>query len=258
MTIPTNNKKKANYPLFTMNKRRTILLTVCAMLLAASCQQKGTMVVKTDADAQLKSENDSISWAMGNILGQNVLASGIEIDRQLLVQSLLATLDDNNKLLNEEQIVAMQQRIEEKFYASQNERYKSTMEDVRKQEEVYFSQLTAQNPNVKKSDKGFYYEVLKEGDGRKGELGLLVEFDYKGTFTNGQIFDQTYGNRPPIVHMIDEGLMPGLREAFCMMKAGSKYRFYFPSEMAFGAQGSEDIPPFTTVIYEVELHDVHE
>jgi FKBP-type peptidyl-prolyl cis-trans isomerase len=101
-------------------------------------------------------------------------------------------------------------------------------------------------------------QVLKEGDGRKGELGLLVEFDYKGTFTNGQIFDQTYGNRPPIVHMIDEGLMPGLREAFCMMKAGSKYRFYFPSEMAFGAQGSEDIPPFTTVIYEVELHDVHE
>ena len=133
MTIPTNNKKKANYPLFTMNKRRTILLTVCAMLLAASCQQKGTMDVKTDPDAQLKSENDSISWAMGNILGQNVLASGIEIDRQLLVQSLLATLDDNNKLLNEEQIVAMQQRIEEKFYASQNERYKSTMEDVRKQ-----------------------------------------------------------------------------------------------------------------------------
>lgn len=241
-----------------MKNRRTILFTVCAVLLAASCQQKGTMVVKTDADANLKSENDSISWAMGNILGQNVLASGITVDRQLLVQSLLATLDNNNKLLNDEQLAMMQQRIEAHFYASQNEQYQSSLTEARKQEEVYFNQLAAQNPNIKKSDKGFYYEVLKEGDGRKGEPGLIVEFDYKGTFTNGQIFDQTYGNRPPIVHMVDEGLMPGLREAFCMMKAGSTYRFYFPSEMAFGAQGTDDIPPFTAVIYEVELHDVHE
>ena len=107
-------------------------------------------------------------------------------------------------------------------------------------------------------DKGFYYEVLKEGTGRKAEPGLIIDFDYKGTFTNGQIFDQTYGNRSSIVHLVDESLMPGLREGFCMMKAGSTYRFYFPCEMAFGAKGTDDIPPFTTVIYEVELHDVHE
>ena len=92
----------------------------------------------------------------------------------------------------------------------------------------------------------------------QGAPGMVVEFDYKGSFTNGQVFDQTYGNREPIVHVIGETLMPGLFEGLCMMRSGSHYRFYFPSEIAFGARGTEDIPPYTAVIYEVEVHSIHE
>ena len=141
---------------------------------------------------------------------------------------------------------------------NRSQQEQNRLDEVRAREAEYFAQLQKDNPNVIKSDKGFYYEVLKEGNGRKGEPGLVVVFDYKGMFPNGQIFDQTYGNRDEITHVISESIFEGLREGFCLMKAGSKYRFYFPSEMAFGSNGTENIPPYSVVIYEVDLHEVHE
>lgn len=241
-----------------MKTSRIICIALTAILFTVSCQKKGNYVINTEEPAQLSSQNDSISWALGNMLAQDIVATGIDIDREILIQAIISTLDNKTPQLNQEQVAQMQEIIAQRFYASEKEKYDKDFQAVRAEEQAYFTQLLQKNPNVKKSDKGFYYEVLKEGTGRKAETGLIVDFDYKGTFTNGQIFDQTYGNRSSIVHLVDESLMPGLREGFCMMNAGSTYRFYFPCEMAFGEKGTEDIPPFTTVIYEVELHDVHE
>ncbi len=241
-----------------MKTIRIICIALTATLLVIGCQKKGNFTIDTEAPAALKNNNDSISWALGTITAQNIIATGIEVDREVLIQALLTTLDNKTQPLTQEQLMQLQQQIEKQLYVSEQAKYQSSLEEARASEKTYFAQLLQNNPNVKKSDKGFYYEVLKEGTGRKAEPGLIIDFDYKGTFTNGQIFDQTYGNRSSIVHLVDESLMPGLREGFCMMKAGSTYRFYFPCEMAFGAKGTDDIPPFTTVIYEVELHDVHE
>lgn len=241
-----------------MKYRLIIAISLCAVLAASSCQNKGTLTINTDQPASLKSENDSISWAMGCILAETAKATGITYNKQTMLQAFCATMDGKEAPLTREQLSDLQYRIEMKMYEHQSATHRSSMDDVKARENEYFAQLTKSNPNVKKSDKGFYYEVIKQGNGPKASLGSVVDFDYKGSFTNGEIFDQTYGNRSSIVHMVDESLMPGLREAFCMMNAGSTYKFYFPCEMAFGAQGSDDIPPYTTVIYEVELHSVSE
>jgi FKBP-type peptidyl-prolyl cis-trans isomerase len=74
----------------------------------------------------------------------------------------------------------------------------------------------------------------------------------------GQPYDQTYGKRDPIVHVIGTPMFPGLIEAFQLMNAGSRYRFYFPYQVCFGARGSDGIPPFTPMIYEVELHEIYD
>ena len=73
----------------------------------------------------------------------------------------------------------------------------------------------------------------------------------------GEPYDQTYGKRDPIVHVVGEPMFPGLIEAFQLMNAGSIYRFYFPYQVAFGAQGSGNIPGYTPLIYEVEVHELY-
>ena len=74
----------------------------------------------------------------------------------------------------------------------------------------------------------------------------------------GEQFDQSngYSGGEPIIHVVGNPMFPGLLEGMQLMNAGSLYRFYFPNQLAFGANGSEDIPPYTAVIYEVELHEI--
>ena len=242
-------------------KRTSVLFFVAAtVLLAASCQNKDSIVVNTTAEPVLENNIDSLSWAMGFSVAQNIASTGVEFNREILFQSICATLDGKQQPMTEKQTIWKLQQLEEKSFLNQRMVQQSASADAETREAVYFEKLLQENPNVKKSDKGFYYEVLKEGKGRRGEIGLVAVFDYKGMFTNGQIFDQTYGNREPIPHVIGEPMMPGLVEGFCLMNAGSIYRFYFPYMMAFGPNGEPDsgIPPYTTLIYEVELHDLHE
>ncbi len=240
-------------------KRLTFILAA-TILLAASCQNKDSIVIKTEEQPQLSNTLDSLSWAMGFSVAQNIASTGIDFNRELLLQAICTTLDSKQQPMTQQQTIWLLQELEKEAYIHQTTTMQSADNDAKAREEAYFEKLTRDNPNVKYSDKGFYYEVLEEGSGRQGKIGLVVVFDYKGYFTNGQLFDQTYGNREPITHVIGEPLMPGLLEGFCMMKAGSTYRFYFPYEMAFGPKGvpEDGIPAYSTLIYEVEVHEIRD
>lgn len=241
-----------------MKKILFAALTLSLIATATSCHKKGTVVVDTNATPELKTQNDSLSWALGLSIAQNIAATGIDVNREMLILSIYTTLDQKQQPMTQTQTYDLLQEIERLAYLNRSKTQKTQLEDTRAREAEYFANLVKTNPNVKKSDKGFYYEVIKEGNGRQGAPGLVVVFDYKGSFTNGQIFDQTYGNRDAITHVVSETMMPGLIDAFSMMKAGSTYRFYFPAEKAFGANGTEGIPPFSTVIYDIELHEVRD
>ncbi len=242
--------------------KKVITLTAIVAVIAATvaCGDKkhaSRIVVKSDAPAKLATANDTLNWAMGFSLAQTMASAGITLDREVIFQAICATLDQQQQPLTEAQMATALQQLSEISYTNQSQKMQSMKQQVESEETKYFKQLTANNPNIKKSAEGVYYEVLKEGKGTKGDLGLIATFDYKGSFTNGHIFDKTYGNREPIRHVIGDPMFPGMQVALCMMTAGSHYRFYFPSALAFGPQGSADgIPANAILIYEIELHSI--
>lgn len=235
---------------------KKILLATLSVILLASCHKGSTIVVDTEKTPSFNNINDSLSWALGFSVAQNIAATNVDINRELLMQAIFATLDQKNQPFTQQTTTAMLLDLEKRAAMNRMSNQSNQMEETRQRENVYFAKLQQDNPNVKKSDKGFFYEVLKQGNGPIAEVGSIVVFDYKGSLTNGHIFDQTYGNREPITHVVSNEIFPGLYEGFLMMPAGSTYRFYFPCELAFGAQGTQQIPPYATVIYEVELHEV--
>lgn len=233
---------------------KKILFAAICITLLASCH-KG-IVVNPDKTPTFANQNDSLSWALGFSVAQNIASTGVDINREILMQAICVTLDSKQQPFSQQTTTEMLLDLEQRASLNRKMSQDNQMAEIRQREEVYFNKLVRENPNIKKSDKGFYYEVIKQGKGLIAELGSIVVFDYKGSFTNGHIFDQTYGNREPITHVVGHEMMPGLFEGFCMMPGGSTYRFYFPCEMAFGAQGTQGIPPYSTLIYEVELHEV--
>ena len=102
---------------------------------------------------------------------------------------------------------------------------------------------------------GLQFEVLTAGDGAKPTREDQVRTHYHGTLIDGTVFDSSYERGQPAEFPVG-GVIAGWTEALQLMNAGSKWRLYVPSELAYGAQGVGSIPPHSVLVFDVELLDV--
>lgn len=110
-----------------------------------------------------------------------------------------------------------------------------------------------ENPNVTTTASGLQYEVLTEGSGPKPKASDTVTVHYKGTLTNGKVFDSSYDRGEPISFPLDR-VIKGWTEGLQLMSVGAKYRLTIPANLGYGAAGAGGvIPPNATLIFEVEL-----
>lgn len=231
-------------------KRITIPLMAAALMLSA-CNNK---------TPKLNDLNDTLSWALGENFALTLKQSQVtDINEDLVIQALRHTLADNPKLIDDTTyFLAIQYIINQQQQANRQHQQTADPKKVATDQEAYLANLEANNPKVKKHPAGFYYEVLREGKGPKANYAQRIRFDYRSyLMLTGEPYDQTYGKREPIIHVIGNPMFPGLIEGLQLMNAGSIYRFYFPYQLAFGEHGSGDIPGYTPFIYEVELHELY-
>lgn len=104
---------------------------------------------------------------------------------------------------------------------------------------------------------GMYYMPIQQGAGECTQYGDQVKIHYKGYFLNGKQFESTYDRNQPLeFNFGEEGqIIQGFKTALGLMNEGAKMKFIIPSNLAFGDLGSSSniVPPYTTVIYEIEL-----
>jgi FKBP-type peptidyl-prolyl cis-trans isomerase FklB len=105
-------------------------------------------------------------------------------------------------------------------------------------------------------ESGLQYEVITEGSGALPTLASTVRTHYHGTFADGRVFDSSVERGEPAEFPVG-GVIAGWTEALQLMKEGSKWRLYVPSDLAYGEQGSQGaIPPHCALVFEVELLNV--
>jgi len=100
---------------------------------------------------------------------------------------------------------------------------------------------------------GLQYEVLQEGNGpQPSGPSSRVTVHYEGKLINGRVFDSSYKRNQPASFGLNQ-VITGWTEGVQLMKQGSKYRFFIPSQLAYGSRGAGSIPPNSTLIFDVEL-----
>ena len=121
-----------------------------------------------------------------------------------------------------------------------------------------FLRANAAKPGVVTTASGLQYQVLESGPatGRSPTRGDTVKVNYRGTLTDGTVFDSSIERGLPAVFGVGQ-VIPGWTEALQLMKQGDKWMLYIPSKLAYGANGAGDkIPPNSTLIFLVELIDI--
>lgn len=100
---------------------------------------------------------------------------------------------------------------------------------------------------------GLQYTILTDAEGDKPNATSNVTVHYKGTTLDGAEFDSSYSRNAPATFPLNR-VISGWTEGVQLMSVGATYRFFIPSELAYGAQGAGGaIGPNATLIFDIEL-----
>lgn len=140
------------------------------------------------------------------------------------------------------------------YRAKKNETFASSAEE----EEAMLKQyLQVSNITVEPRTSGLYFAEETKGSGKKPEAGKKIVIHYTGTYINGQVFDSSLERNEPFEFTFGGAeVIPGLEEGISYMKEGGKATLIIPSPLAYGDKQVNKIPPYSTLIFYVELLEV--
>ncbi len=157
----------------------------------------------------------------------------------LLGANMYISMDSTQKIVTKQAAYYQKVKLEKKYGAN------------RAAGETYLK-LYAKKDSVKTTPSGFQYKIIKAGTGEIPQPIHKVKAHYEGRLIDGTIFDSSYQRGKPMTFSCGQ-VIKGWTEALTMMPVGSKWELYIPQELAYGAREQEKIPPFSTLVFTVEL-----
>ena len=204
---------------------------------------------------ELKTSSEKLSYAVGMDIGgllKQLKEDEEDIDLDIFFQAVEDTLKEKETLLTPEQVDEVKKDFAERMKEERTLKTKTLAEKNLKEGERFFAE-NKKKKGVVTSESGLQYIVLSEGDGARPKASDKVKVHYKGALIDGTEFDSSYKRGEPTAFPV-KGVIPGWTEALQLMKVGSKYRLFIPSNLAYGQRGAgPEIGPNATLIFEVEL-----
>lgn len=201
-------------------------------------------------------EFDKLSYALGLNVGLSYQQSGItKLDIQDFADGVAAIFNGVAPRITMDEARQEVNRLSEEIQRKHKEQ-EAQMAELNKKSGDSFLRENGKRVEVKTTPTGLQYEIIQEGNGPKPTATDQVEVHYTGKLLDGTVFDSSVERGEPITFPVS-GVIPGWVEALQMMSAGSKWRLFIPSELAYGAQGAGPIGPNQTLIFDVELLKVN-
>jgi len=224
---------------------KKLIILLCLFLAVTALYARAIQEDYRKAD-----EKAQLSYAFGMAIGSNFNLGemGLEFDYNAFAQGLKDMVEQEQTQFSEQEAMEI---IETALQAATERR----TEQNRLAEEEFLS-ANIIRPNVKVTSTGLQYEILKEAAGEKPEENSIVRVHYTGTFIDGKPFDSSSAEADGAYIPLDM-VIPGWAEGLRLMSAGSHYRLFIPSNLAYGSDGIQGIiPPFSTLIFTVELLEI--
>ena len=234
----------------------TLCLSVTGMAGCASPSKPTTTATKPiAADTNvLSDEKAQVSYAIGMMTGHQWKMQGLDLNPDIYARGIKDAVAGGAMLLTPEQAQQTIDAFKKEFTAAQQQKQIDLAARSRADGEAFLA-ANKNQPGVVTLPDGLQYLVITNGNGPTPAPGDTVTVNYRGTLIDGTEFDSSYKRGQPTTFPVG-GVIPGWTEALQKMNAGSKWKLFIPSELAYGQQGNRGIAPNSVLIFEVELLDV--
>jgi FKBP-type peptidyl-prolyl cis-trans isomerase len=216
------------------------LMSIVALVIAPHISEKGHSGEAHGA-VTLTSTNDSLSFALGLAIGENM--------HRMEIDSLI-----NYNIFEKAANGAAGMEMEEAQMFLDNyfqRREKAKLASVKSNETAVIDSIKQNTPGIQVTSSGLMYMITQEGTGAYATATDSVQVEYVGKLTNGSIFDSSEPGKPVGFNL--GGLIPGFTEGLQKVKEGGKIRLFIPSSLAYRDMDQGPIPPFSTLIFDITL-----
>ncbi len=230
-------------------KRILIIIALFSTVLTGYAQKNKKNKPAPAPVFSLQTDEDSLSYAIGILNFQslsNDLINKYELDVKIdILSRAMADYQQDTTLLSPEKA--------NEFLGNYMMKVEEKQSAAAKSDGIKFLEENKLKPGIKETPSGLQYEIIELGTGEKPLATDRVKVDYTGTLINGKVFDSSVERGEPIVFVLNQ-VIPGWTEGVQLMPVGSKFKFYIPSELAYGARAAGAlIKPYSTLIFEVNL-----
>lgn len=247
-------------------KKAYLATAVLSAALLAGCgaetqTEEETTAPTSAVDSAALSEDEKQTYALGASIGMYVLNRleqqekvGMNADQTILIAGFEDALAENTQL-DMQEIQTLARAGEAALNQAMVAQEAAAGEENKAAGEAFLAE-NAQKDGVMVTESGLQYEVISEGEGAKPAATDTVTVHYSGTLIDGTEFDSSYSRGEPTSFPLNR-VIPGWTEGLQLMNEGSTYRFYIPSNLAYGPrQQGPLILPNSALIFDVELLDI--
>ena len=226
---------------------------VIALCLPVAC-------MGADEAAELKTQKDRDSYAIGSDLAKTLKRQGVEVEAGPLLQGMRDALASDKLLMTEDDIreTLRVYQLEMRKKRLQTRGGTAALADDNRETGAAFLDKNKTNDGVVTLPSGLQYKILEAGDGPHPTAADTVEYHFRGTLLDGTEFNSSHRAGKPVLVKVGEAIA-GIKEAMQLMPVGSKWMLYIPSALAYGEKGvmgsrnRYQIPPNSTLMLEVQL-----
>ncbi|MDE7381742.1 MAG: FKBP-type peptidyl-prolyl cis-trans isomerase [Muribaculaceae bacterium] len=189
---------------------------------------------------------DKLSYAWGLAMGNQLKAMGVSnLNIESYADAVKSVFEGGEPAMQPDEA----QKLIQDYLADLQEKAAKTAREAGEK----FLADNKINENVKETASGLQYIIEKEGEGEHPTAESEVTVHYTGRLLDGTVFDSSVNRGEPATFPLNQ-VIPGWTEGVQLMKEGSKFRFFIPSDLAYGPHGVPNvIPPHATLIFDVEL-----
>lgn len=195
---------------------------------------------------ELTTELQKISYSLGVLMASSVRSQGADtLDIDAVAAAFRDVFESNDLKISQQDA---NNTVQAYMQASSDKKHAGAKEEGEK-----FLADNKLKQGVTTTASGLQYRALKLGNGKTPKATSRVTVHYTGKLINGKVFDSSVQRGQPTSFGVSQ-VIGGWTEALQLMREGDKWLLYIPHDLAYGAGGAGgDIPPFATLIFEVEL-----